>query len=336
MSSARLVVMRRIYWQYWWVLSPCPKHECRQESISLQLLRTHMAPSLVWHWLSTGLHWGKLRCQELRLSPDRAKQGEAVGDPADGSQRGSSPLAKNLWRGTVTHAQPPDLSWDQVSQISWKCQSQDTPWRPFHLLHPVLTATSLFGSGQILNSLLMRMAEAPTAQQGSPRRASHAMLAGACAAREICTKIPPPQFPQSSLAQGESCCAPPGPHSHTRSERQPEPGHQGGLSQPTPSPSEDAWRVHRRGLQEVICFSAPQGDCFWCGLDALPSTYSDTSPDVLTRTSQTNRGEATDLSLGMLNPVWLPALGMLCPIWVLALGMVCPVKLPALEMLSLV
>lgn len=146
MGQSRLVVMRQ------WMRSACPKRECRQEGISLQSLRTHMAPSLVWQWLSTGLHWGN-----LRLSPARAVQGDAVGDPTDESLMGSSPPAKNLWRGPVTSAQPPDEGWSQISQISQKFQSQGTPWGPFHLLQPALTATSLFWSGQVLDSLLMRL-----------------------------------------------------------------------------------------------------------------------------------------------------------------------------------
>lgn len=36
-----------------------------------------------------------------------------------------------------------------------------------------------------------------------------------------------------------------------------EPQHQGGLSQRAPCPGKDAWRVHRRGLWEETCFSAP-------------------------------------------------------------------------------
>lgn len=40
---------------------------------------------------------------------------------------GSSPLAKNFQRGSVTHTQPPDQGWHQVSQMSQKCQSQGTP-----------------------------------------------------------------------------------------------------------------------------------------------------------------------------------------------------------------
>lgn len=73
--------MRRIPQQHWWVLSPCLRHECRQEGISLLSLWTHMAPSLVWQWLSTGVCWDKLRNRGLRLSPDGAEQEEAMGDP---------------------------------------------------------------------------------------------------------------------------------------------------------------------------------------------------------------------------------------------------------------
>lgn len=65
---------------------------------------------------------------------------------------GSSPPAKNLQRGPVAHAQPPDQGWGRVSQISQEYQCQGTPWRPFHLPQPALTATSLSGSSQVLDS----------------------------------------------------------------------------------------------------------------------------------------------------------------------------------------
>lgn len=108
----------------------------------------------------------------------------------------------------------------EVSQIAQTCQSQGTHRTTLHLSQPALTATSLFGSSQVLGSLLKGTAKAPMAQQGSPRRASHVLLAGACAAYKICTKIPPRQCSPPSLAQEESSRVPPRPHLHSQSERQ--------------------------------------------------------------------------------------------------------------------
>lgn len=55
--------------------------------------RGSLTAALAWHWSALG----EAKARKLNLSPERAEQEEAVGDPAHSS------LAKNLQRGPATH-----------------------------------------------------------------------------------------------------------------------------------------------------------------------------------------------------------------------------------------